>query len=36
MDRDWGAPEALAMVRNQDFTASAMAFDSYQRHERPC
>jgi sugar phosphate isomerase/epimerase len=28
MDRDWGAPEALAMVRRQDFTASSVAFDA--------
>jgi sugar phosphate isomerase/epimerase len=28
MDRDWGAPEALAMIRKQDFTASAVAFDA--------
>jgi sugar phosphate isomerase/epimerase len=28
MDREWGAPEALAMVRKQDFTASALAFDA--------
>jgi sugar phosphate isomerase/epimerase len=28
MDRDWGAPEALAMVRSQDFTASSVAFDA--------
>lgn len=28
MDRDWGAPEALRMVRSQDFTASAAAFDA--------
>ena len=28
MDRDWGAPEALAMVRKQDFTASSVAFDA--------
>jgi len=28
MDREWGAPEALAMVRKQDFTASSVAFDA--------
>jgi sugar phosphate isomerase/epimerase len=28
MDRDWGAPEALEMVRSQDFTASSVAFDA--------
>jgi sugar phosphate isomerase/epimerase len=28
MDRDWGAPEALAMIRKQDFTASQVAFDA--------
>jgi sugar phosphate isomerase/epimerase len=28
MDRDWGAPEALRMVRNQDFTPSQVAFDA--------
>lgn len=28
MDREWGAPEALAMIRKQDFTASAVAFDA--------
>lgn len=28
MDRDWGAPEALKMVRSQDFTPSQMAFDA--------
>jgi sugar phosphate isomerase/epimerase len=28
MDRDWGAPEALAMVRKQDFTPSEVAFDA--------
>jgi sugar phosphate isomerase/epimerase len=28
MDREWGAPEALAMVRKQDFTASTQAFDA--------
>jgi sugar phosphate isomerase/epimerase len=28
MDRDWGAPEALALVRSQDFTASTVAFDA--------
>jgi sugar phosphate isomerase/epimerase len=28
MDRDWGAPEALAMIRQQDFTPSQVAFDA--------
>jgi sugar phosphate isomerase/epimerase len=28
MDREWGAPEALALVRAQDFTASKVAFDA--------
>jgi sugar phosphate isomerase/epimerase len=28
MDRDWGAPEALKMIRNQDFTPSTVAFDA--------
>ena len=28
MDRDWGAPEALAMVRKVDFAASSVAFDA--------
>jgi sugar phosphate isomerase/epimerase len=28
MDRDWGAPEALAMIRKQDFAASAVPFDA--------
>ena len=28
MDRDWGAPEALAMIRTQDFAASSVAFDA--------
>ncbi|MEW5974489.1 MAG: sugar phosphate isomerase/epimerase family protein [Acidobacteriota bacterium] len=28
MDRDWGAPEALAMIRKQDFTPSSVAFDA--------
>jgi sugar phosphate isomerase/epimerase len=28
MDREWGAPEALAMIRKQDFTASSVAFDA--------
>jgi sugar phosphate isomerase/epimerase len=27
MDRDWGAPEALKMIRKQDFNPSAVAFD---------
>ncbi len=28
MDRDWGAPEALEMVRGQDFDPSSVAFDA--------
>ena len=28
MNRDWGAPEALAMVRSQDFSPSDVAFDA--------
>jgi len=28
MDRDFGAPEALAMIRKQDFAPSAVAFDA--------
>ena len=28
MDREWGAPEALQMIRKQDFTASSVAFDA--------
>lgn len=28
MDRDWGAPESLALVRSQDFAASDVAFDA--------
>lgn len=28
MDREWGAPEALEIVRGQDFTPSGQAFDS--------
>ncbi len=28
MDRDWGAPEALALVRSNDFTSSNVAFDA--------
>jgi sugar phosphate isomerase/epimerase len=28
MDRDWGAPEALQMIRKQDFTPSSVAFDA--------
>ena len=27
MDREWGAPEALRMIRAQDFTPSRLAFD---------
>jgi sugar phosphate isomerase/epimerase len=28
MDREWGAPEALEMIRSQDFTPSSVAFDA--------
>lgn len=28
MDRDWGAPDALAMIRRTDFAPSAVAFDA--------
>jgi sugar phosphate isomerase/epimerase len=28
MDRDWGAPDALGMVRRTDFSASNVAFDA--------
>jgi hypothetical protein len=28
MDRDWGAPDALALVRRTDFTPSNVAFDA--------
>ena len=28
MNRDWGAPEALRLVRSQDFAASSVAFDA--------
>jgi sugar phosphate isomerase/epimerase len=28
MDREWGAPEALAMIRGEDFTPSTLAFDA--------
>jgi len=28
MDREWGAPEALAMIRKQDFAVSSVAFDA--------
>ena len=28
MDREFGAPEALKMVRSQDFTPSTVAFDA--------
>ncbi len=28
MDREWGAPEALEMIRKQDFTPSNVAFDA--------
>jgi hypothetical protein len=28
MDRDWGAPDALAFVKRTDFSPSAVAFDA--------
>jgi hypothetical protein len=28
MDRDWGAPDALAYVRRIDFSPSNVAFDA--------
>ena len=28
MDRDWGAPDALAFVRRTDFSPSEIAFDA--------
>jgi sugar phosphate isomerase/epimerase len=28
MNREWGAPEALQMIRKQDFAASSVAFDA--------
>ncbi len=28
MDREWGAPEALALIRKQDFQSSSVAFDA--------
>jgi len=28
MDREWGAPEALRMIRSMDFSPSAVAFDA--------
>jgi hypothetical protein len=28
MDRDWGAPDALAFVRRTDFAPSSIAFDA--------
>jgi len=28
MDREYGAPEALAMIRRQDFRPSDVAFDA--------
>ena len=34
MDRDWGAPDALAFVRRTDFTPSAVAFDAAFARER--
>jgi sugar phosphate isomerase/epimerase len=34
MDRDWGAPDALAFVRRTDFAPSAVAFDAAFAKER--
>lgn len=34
MDRDWGAPDALAFVRRTDFAPSAVAFDAAFSSER--
>jgi hypothetical protein len=28
MDRDFGAPEALALIRSMDYAPSAVAFDA--------
>jgi len=28
MNREWGAPEALKMIKSQDFAASNIAFDA--------
>jgi hypothetical protein len=28
MDREWGAPDALAFVRRTDFAPSTVAFDA--------
>jgi hypothetical protein len=28
MDRDWGAPDTLALVRRTDFAPSNVAFDA--------
>jgi hypothetical protein len=28
MDRDWGAPDALAFVRRTDFSPSRVSFDA--------
>ena len=28
MDREWGAPESLATIRENDFAASSVAFDA--------
>jgi sugar phosphate isomerase/epimerase len=34
MDRDWGAPDALAFVRRTDFAPSSVAFDAAFAKER--
>jgi sugar phosphate isomerase/epimerase len=34
MDRDWGAPDALAFVRRTDFAPSAIAFDAAMQRSR--
>ena len=33
MDRDWGAPDALAFVRRTDFAPSSVAFDAAFQHK---
>ena len=35
MDRDWGAPDALAFVRRTDFAPSSVAFDAAFSREVP-
>ena len=34
MDREWGAPDALAFVRRTDFAPSSVAFDAAFSRER--